>query len=250
MDFRKDGTGGSDGCVDFHNPDNRGLSTCLVESGIPSVFAKHCGTVSLADFVVIAAEAAMGRTSPDYQEGDPFNEDGLLSSFKNNFLAGRETQDTCPEQDNRMPDPEQGCGSLQDVFIDNIFHLYKDKEAWAMTTALSGAHTLGSAKPENSGYEGHWSEPHDQGVFNNGYFKSLLLKGWAPDLAVGGKTDRNQWRRADSDAPSDFRHLMLNTDLCLVYDNNKEHQKCLDENKGPKRIACNFSKFKKYGVPL
>lgn len=72
-----------------------------------------------------------------------------------------------------------------------MFGLYKEKEAWALTTALAGAHTLGSASIENSGYEGHWSDPKDQGVFNNGYFKSLLLKGWAPKLKVGGNENRN-----------------------------------------------------------
>lgn len=102
-----------------------------------------------------------------------------------------------------MPNAEVGCDSLQDVFIDNVFHGF-GKEAWKLTTAISGAHTLGSAKRNNSGYEGSWSDPKDQGVFNNGYFKSLLLKAWAPQLAVGGVADRNQWTRADLDAPTDF----------------------------------------------
>jgi hypothetical protein len=63
----------------------------LTYAGIPNVYAQHCETVSLADFVVIAAEAAMGRTSPDYNSADHFKEDGLLDTFKENFLVGRET---------------------------------------------------------------------------------------------------------------------------------------------------------------
>jgi len=44
-----------------------------------------------------------------------------------------------------------------------VFHSLgrNDKEAWKLTTAISGAHTLGSAKKTNSGYEGSWSDPED-----------------------------------------------------------------------------------------
>jgi len=45
---------------------------------------------------VIAAEAAMGRTSPDYNKDAPFTEDNLLDTFKENFMVGRETSATCP----------------------------------------------------------------------------------------------------------------------------------------------------------
>ena len=74
---------------------------------------------------MIAAEAAMGRTSPDYKTEDPFAEDSLLDSFRDNFLAGRETSNTCAEQKGRMPDPEDGCNALQDIFVENMFGLYK-----------------------------------------------------------------------------------------------------------------------------
>ena len=60
-----------------------------------------------------------------------------------------------------------------------------------MTAAISGAHTLGSAKPHNSGYDGFWSDAKNSGIFNNDYYKSMLIKGWAPTLAVGGNPDKN-----------------------------------------------------------
>jgi len=68
----------------------------LTYANIPSIYAQHCEQVSLADFVVIAAEAAMGRTSSDYNSADHFAEDTLLDTFKENFLVGRETTETCP----------------------------------------------------------------------------------------------------------------------------------------------------------
>jgi len=56
-----------------------------------------------------------------------------------------------------MVDPEEGCSGLKNVFIDHIFH--DTKTPWTKTTAIMGVHTLGSAKPENSGYNGTWSDP-------------------------------------------------------------------------------------------
>jgi hypothetical protein len=70
MDFRfqEDGTskGGSDGCINFSDPSNSGLEACLKSSGIAAVYDKYCGKLSLADFMVIAAEAVMGRMATWY----------------------------------------------------------------------------------------------------------------------------------------------------------------------------------------
>lgn len=88
-----------------------------------------------------------------------------------------------------------------------------------MTAAILGAHTLGSAKVENSGYQGDWSTTN--GVFDNDYFRQMITRGWGPDRAVDGNVDRNQWKTVDH-GPTDG--LMLNTDLCLAYDNNSIHQ--------------------------
>merc|ERR1719162_1231028 len=61
---------GSDGCVDFGDPDNGGLAACLQQLDISynkvglSSFnnAAVCEKVSLADFLVIAGEAVMEIT--------------------------------------------------------------------------------------------------------------------------------------------------------------------------------------------
>lgn len=94
-----------------------------------------------------------------------------------------------------------------------------------MTAAILGAHTLGSAKVDNSGYKGDWSTTN--GVFDNDYFRQMITRGWGPDRAVEGNTERNQWKTVDH-GPTDG--LMLNTDLCLAYDNNAEHQACMEAN--------------------
>lgn len=58
-----------------------------------------------------------------------------------------------------MVNPENSCNDLQKVFIDNVYkHNFGNFKAWGLMAALSGAHTLGFAKPENSGYTGFWGE--------------------------------------------------------------------------------------------
>lgn len=54
MDFRWWGNGstygGSDGCINFEDSDNKGLPKCLAESGFTEVFEEYCQYLSLADF--------------------------------------------------------------------------------------------------------------------------------------------------------------------------------------------------------
>ena len=72
MDFRTntDGSieGGSDGCIHFADGDNAGLADCLIASTLPEIYkaSTYCNKVSVADFLVVAAEAVMGRTAADY----------------------------------------------------------------------------------------------------------------------------------------------------------------------------------------
>lgn len=72
--------------------------------------------VSLADFIVIAAEAVMGRTATKYNETDYYAEGTLASTFKKNFRAGRKTVETCKWNKGLMPDPEDGCDGVNAVF--------------------------------------------------------------------------------------------------------------------------------------
>lgn len=124
-----------------------------------------------------------------------------------------------------MPDPEKGCEDINSIFGNHLFKYQRGREKKRMFAAILGAHTLGSAKAENSGYEGTWSET--PGAFNNDYYRQMITRGWGPDRAVNGNEERNQWKIVDSD-PTDG--LMLNSDLCLAYDNNAKHQTCMAEN--------------------
>lgn len=87
-----------------------------------------------------------------------------------------------------------------------------------MIVAISGAHTLGSAKIENSGYEGFWGDPKNQGIFNNDYYRNIYGHGWGVKRAVGGNPNKNQWKLIDRSPPEEVnRQMMLNTDMCLLY---------------------------------
>ena len=96
--------GGVDGCIDFDDPDNNGLQDCTSTSSahatLNAAYEKVCDWVSLADFVVIAAEAVITETS------DAVNMGGTL---KSQFSYGRTTSLTCAWAVGRLPNPEKGC---------------------------------------------------------------------------------------------------------------------------------------------
>ena len=119
----------------------------------------------------------MGRTAQRYNKVNYYEEGSVAKAFLENFKSGRITRYTCPDNSGLMPNPEQGCDGLKSIFVD---HIYKGKtgQEWEMTAAISGAHTLGSATIANSGYNGFWSDVNNSGIFNNDYYKAILLKGW------------------------------------------------------------------------
>jgi hypothetical protein len=88
----------------------------------------------------------------------------LAKKFRDQFRYGRETAETCEWADGLMPDPEKGCDDVNSIFKEHMFKYRADgsnnpnKDKKRLTAAIMGAHTLGSAKLDNSGYEGQWSE--------------------------------------------------------------------------------------------
>lgn len=80
-----------------------------------------------------------------------------------------------------MANPENSCNDLQKIFIDHVYKQNFGKlKAWEMMAALSGAHTLGFAKPQNSGYNGFWGDKENQAIFNNDYYRNVIAHGWGP----------------------------------------------------------------------
>nr|ASZ84484.1 L-ascorbate peroxidase 3 [Buglossoides arvensis] len=80
------------------------------------------------------------------------------------FLPGRKDSKVCTNE-GRLPDANKGVGHLRDIFYRMGL---SDKDI----VALSGAHTLGRAHPERSGFDGPWTQ--DPLKFDNSYFVELL----------------------------------------------------------------------------
>jgi len=66
--------GGSDGCMNFNDPDNDGLINCLIYNRFVEIYAQVCHLVSLADFFVVASEATMIRGHSDFDPNNVFGE--------------------------------------------------------------------------------------------------------------------------------------------------------------------------------
>ena len=218
MDF-KDGEGGADGCVDLTDADNAGLAECLYTGefgiSIDTAYQHFCESVSLADFLVIAAEAVMTASRQHVTAADSTRSS---LDFKSKFRYGRTTAKTCEWAHGRLPNPENSCAAVQETFVQSM------GLTWGEAAALMGVHTLGRAKVANSGYDGWWSSARMSRNFNNDYFVSILAKGWAPEAAVAGNSAKNQWKRSDVGANDATlgKEMMLNTDLCLAFTMDNE----------------------------
>jgi len=208
MDYAN-GQGGSDGCLDLHDADNAGLPECL-HSGhhgfsIYDAYKTHCSEISLADFIVLAAEAVIAF-SREYATGGNSDID-----LRSNFRYGRTTAATCEFAEGRLPNPEESCGAVEETFVNRM------GLSWRQAAALMGVHSLGRARPENSGYDGWWSDAVNSRKFNNNYYASIVGKGWMPEQLSQNK---NQWKRSDAGkdrGATQGKEMMLNTDMCLAY---------------------------------
>eukprot|EP00913_Durusdinium_trenchii_P028556 g26783.t1 len=228
MDYvKKDGRGGSDGCLD--------LSEARLQRGVgegaatgtahprpwPVVgpsdgvrYVDFCEKVSLADFVVMAANAVIKSTREEVLKKYPTRKPFDLKSV---FRYGRTTLKRCSWAVGRLPNPENSCADVKKVFVNHM------GLSWKEAAALMGVHTLGRGHKGNSGYDGWWSDSKNSRMFNNDYFVSLGAKGWGPDKKVGGNAMKNQWVRVDKGLKKEERtgkEMMLNTDMCLVWTND------------------------------
>jgi catalase (peroxidase I) len=181
---RRNGAGGSDGCINLDDADNAGLQDCTAvlaeryRQNNPVRNQPFCSTISLADYLVIAGEASMNLTRT--------RRNLSRVPFRDTFRYGRTTNTAC-QNVAALPNPERGCPALVETFQENG----ADSLTWTETAALSGVHTLGRASTANSRFQGHWSEANQQQIFNNNYYHSIIAKGWQPTVSPGG---RNQWR--------------------------------------------------------
>ena len=127
---------------------------------------------------------------------------------------GRKDCATSPNSTNDFgfPDAHRGFEHVMAIFRDGMGMSERQ------VVALIGAHTLGKASPENSGFQGPWSPPTNR--FDNAFYRTLMAapSGWSQNElnlnnAPAGFNPRYQWDSGNNGAPGS--KMMLNTDMVL-----------------------------------
>ena len=105
-------------------------------------------------------------------------------------------------ENGRLPEAARGADHIRTVFTRMGFN---DQE----TVALIGAHCVGRAHKDRSGYEGPWTNTPI--MFANTYFKLLTEKNWIPKVWNG------PLQFVDEDDRDEFV-MMLPSDIALLKD--------------------------------
>jgi len=199
-----DCVGGCDGCLNVNNHDNAGLADLV--SSLDTVYTTngYNSVLSRADFWALAGIYAVDKTielnNDDCDEDDcDVPDSGLV------FQWGRVDCDTAPhtDADVGLPAATLNHSSVM-TFFANEFG-FDDNE----TVALLGAHTLGRASSDNSGFSGTWIVG-EANFFNNEYYKKLADSSLSWRHRDAG-TDNWQWNVQGE-------VFMLNVDVALYKD--------------------------------
>lgn len=193
---------GPDGCLLFDSPMNVGLGSIWCDScPLKQLYDDKYSDLSRADFWVAAGNAVIFITSINNS-----------LDLRNTFYWGRSTLDSCPGSDSRLP-TTGGCQDVEGVFLERMGLTWKD------AVALLGAHTLGHGQKQFSGHHGTWVPNHkDAQVFDKKYYEELFRRAWTP-RGVG--TDDQDWSTGSSQDK-----MMLNTDMCLLFDIDNDKSCC------------------------
>jgi len=215
--------GGCDGCVNLGNPENFGLNL-PIDALAPIVSKYSDSALTRADIWVLAGMVAAEGTQVRFPK----------VAFEMQFVARR----VCVEDDPKggpqrhFPSSHFVTAELLDYFAET-FPGFTTRD----TVALIGAHTLGVAAKENSGYDGPDGWVINKSRLDNEFYFNLINNGviddiWRPEMQDNSDTifpDQVIWRQGDSG------FFMINSDLALVVDFENK----IDSSNGS--VSCTLS---------
>jgi len=190
--------GGADGCIDFSNAANAGLSDLWCDDPdkcpFKALYDVAYPFMSKADFWIASASAVIKNTSNE--------------RLDMKFRWGRVDSDTCAHSSARLPEPS-GCDQVESTFINRM------GLSWTDATALLGAHTLGRGDANFSGHPGTWVRTDEESnIFDRKFYTELLSRGWIPRTFPPEDNIDNDWVWGGAN----LSVMMLNTDVCLYFD--------------------------------
>lgn len=235
--------GGCDGCVDLSDSDNAGLDIPI--TAIRPIVDKYTNPIyglSRADIWALAAlvSAEVSQDSVAF----PMEYVGRVDCENAQDVCLKENGSVQPCQENRgphrpLPSPDMTTSELLHWFSNHF--QFSPKE----TTAIMGAHTLGTARRENSGFDGEHGWVNNPNRLTNGYYNMIVAPPpgredaisdfeaamFAPDWNIElvdnsdlGTSNKYQWihqkdpDRVDANDINLEKIIMLNSDLALVRD--------------------------------
>lgn len=155
----KDGTGGANASIRFMPEAGHGANNGLnIARDLLQPIKDKFPQISYADLYQLASVVGIEYAG------------GPVIPFRMGRVDAME-MDCTP--DGRLPDAEKRMGHLRDVFYRMGLN---DKDI----TVLSGAHTLGRAHADRSGFDGPWTKVPV--VFDNTYFVEIMKDNPDPEL--------------------------------------------------------------------
>jgi hypothetical protein len=236
--------GGCDGCVDLSNADNAGLDIPIdALRPIVDTYASPAYGLSRADIWAMAALVASEVSQNDISF--PMEYIGRVDCEKAHDICYKENESEQPCQENRgprrpLPGPDMTTSQLLHWFATTFNFSAKE------TTAIMGAHSIGGAHRENSGFDGAAGWVNNPDRLSNGYYNmicappdregaindfeaAMFAPAWDLEFIDNSDTDfgtpdRHQWfhqkdaTRDDAGEINLEKLVMLNSDIALVRD--------------------------------
>ena len=182
--------GGVDGCINFEDPDNNGLED--IHATLTDLHTSYTTLLTQADIFQLAAQVATVES---------FADNGAAADILDTFLVGRPDNiaDGC-SNDARQPSPHSDFAAIEALMGAGGIG-FSTREI----VVLMGAHSVGRAQTQNSGFDGEWD--NSPNVLDNQFYDDLVNDPWNPNL------------NDDEHLQYDFRgRIMLHTDMALAFE--------------------------------